>query len=64
MENVKDKLLAIVSSMETIVKDINNENYNDKESELANAYVAITRYFTLYREHTNYKKLWEQIISE
>lgn len=63
MEDVKDKLMAIVSQMEVIVKDITNVNYNDKESELANAYVAMTRYFTLYREHMNYKKLWEEIKS-
>lgn len=64
MEDVKDKLMCIVSLMENIVKDITNVNYNDKESELANAYMEITRYFTLYREHMKYKNLWEQIKSE
>lgn len=61
MEDVKDKLIAIVKHMEGIVAEITNENYNDKESELANDFVAMTRFFTLYREHINYAKLWEEI---
>jgi hypothetical protein len=63
MEDVKDKLMVIVSKMEEIVKEITNVNYNDKESELANAFVDMTRYFTLYREHIKYKGLWEEIKS-
>ena len=63
MEDVKDKLMVIVSQMEVIVKDITNVNYNDKESELANAFVEMTRFFTLYREHMKYKELWEEIKS-
>jgi hypothetical protein len=61
MEEVKDKLLVILKRMERAINEMTNENYNDKESVLANNYYMITRYFTLYREYLNYDGQWNQI---
>jgi hypothetical protein len=54
-------LLVILKRMERAINEMTNENYNDKESVLANNYYMITRYFTLYREYLNYDGQWNQI---